>query len=65
MRLKIATGDGTAPCCGPSQRTKERKPKHKSSHVDWWIYENEKPYQHFELIVNFNEYYSYYGKERG
>ncbi len=61
---KIAKGV-TEPSCGPSQRTKERKPKQKSSHVDWWIYENEEPHQYFWLIEDFNEYYSNYMKERG
>lgn len=64
---KIAKGI-TEPECGPSQRTKERKkernPKYKSSHVDWWIYENEKPHQHFELIEDFAVYYSDYIKKR-
>ncbi|HHX59692.1 MAG TPA: hypothetical protein GX707_02980 [Epulopiscium sp.] len=64
---KIAEGF-TEPNCGPSQRTKERKkgrrPKYKSSHIDWWIYENEEPHQHFELIEDFNEYYSNYKRER-
>lgn len=58
---KIAKGI-TEPSCGPSQRTKERKPKLKSSHVDWWIYENEEPNKHFELIQDFEKFYSDYNK---
>lgn len=62
--FKIAIGV-TEPVCGPSQRTKERKPQQKNSHVDWWLYENAEPYNHFELIDNFNEFYSEYKKEKG
>lgn len=60
---KIAKGI-TEPTCGPSQRTRERKPKSKSSHVDWWIYENAKPHQYFELIEDFEKFYLDY-KTRG
>lgn len=60
---KIAKGI-TEPTCGLSQITKERKPKRKDSHIDWWIYENAEPHQHFELIENFEEFYEDY-KKRG
>ncbi len=60
---KIAKGF-TEPTCGPSQRTRERKPKSKTSHVDWWIYENAKPHKYFELIGNFKEFYEDYKRER-
>lgn len=36
--------------CGPCQRTSERIPKRKDSHVDWWIYENSNPEDYFEKI---------------
>lgn len=61
--FKIAQGY-TKPCCGLSQRTKERNPKYKGSHVDWWIYEGSKPNEHFELIENFEEFYIKYKIER-
>ncbi len=54
---KISKGI-TEPSCGPSQRTKERKPKSKGSHVDWWIYEYSEPHNHFELINDFEKFYS-------
>lgn len=37
------------------QRTKERK-KVKSSHVDWWLYKDARPYEEFEIIDNFDEH---------
>ena len=61
---KIAIGYTEAKC-GLSQITKERKPKSKSSHVDWWIYENAEPQKYFDMIKNFEEYYLNYKKERG
>ncbi len=60
--FKIAVGV-TSPDCGPSQRTKKRKPKSKNSHVDWWLYEGAKPYIHFTLIDDFEQYHKEY-KER-
>lgn len=47
----------TAPQCGPCLRTKEYKEKYKkSSHVDWWLYEDAKPYLEFKLIPDFGNY---------
>ncbi|MCL2049780.1 MAG: hypothetical protein FWG87_13755 [Defluviitaleaceae bacterium] len=51
---KIAKGT-TEPCCGRVQRTSERT-KEKTSHVDWWLYENALPHEHFEIIDDFGEY---------
>lgn len=61
---KIAIGK-TEPDCGPSQRTRERKPKRKcNSHVDWWLYENANPHEHFNIIDDFINYFENYEKER-
>lgn len=47
----------TIPQCGPCVRTKEYKKEcKKSSHVDWWLYEDSKPYTAFELISDFEQY---------
>ena len=43
----IASKGITSVTCGVIQRTKERKKK-KDSHVDWWLYENAKPWMYFE-----------------
>lgn len=51
---KIAVGM-TNPIWGLVQRTKERTGG-KTSHVDWWLYKNAKPYEEFELIEDFEEY---------
>jgi len=55
---KIAKGC-TNPVHGLVQRTKERTHK-KTSHVDWWLYENSTPYQDFQIIDDFNQYYHNY-----
>lgn len=54
---KIAIGK-TAPECGLSQRTRERKRKYKGSHVDWWLYMNAEPWKHFKIIDDFDTYFS-------
>ena len=59
--FKIAEGI-TSPDCGPSQRTKDRKPKSKGSHVDWWLYEKSEPHIHFTLIDDFDEYRKQYNE---
>lgn len=42
---------------GKLLRTKEYKKNYrKSSHIDWWLYKDAKPYESFELIDDFNEY---------
>lgn len=46
----IVAAGVTAIDCGVSQLTKEREPKRKNSHVDWWLYEGAKPYEHFEEV---------------
>lgn len=58
---KIAVGN-TNPVYGVVQRTKERTGG-KSSHVDWWLYKDAKPYLEFELIEDFEEYLQNYRKE--
>lgn len=40
----------TAETCGPSQMTKDRKPGHSSTHVDWWIHEESSPQLHFKEV---------------
>ena len=40
----------TSPLCGVSCRTKEWKTGYKGSHVDWWLYEDAKPWEHFEEV---------------
>lgn len=52
---KIAIGY-TNPEHGIVQRTRERFPKIKSSHVDWWLYKDSKPYSSYKLIENFTEH---------
>ena len=37
----------TAPSCGKSCRTRDWKHT-KSRHVDWWLYENSSPWEHFQ-----------------
>lgn len=61
--MKIAIGF-TEPCHGVVQRTKEREPikYKKSSHVDWWLYKDARPYQSFQMIENFESYYEEYKK---
>ena len=60
---QIAIGN-TNPEYGLVQRTKERNPKHKSSHVDWWLYKDVTPYKNFNIIDNFDEYFKNYKKEK-
>jgi len=60
---KIAFGI-THPQYGLVQRTKERKIKYKSSHVDYWLYEEATPYEKFEMIEDFDSYLEIYKKER-
>lgn len=60
---KIAIGK-TEPKCGLIQPTKERKKKSKSSHVDWWLYEDAKPYREFSLIDDFDQHLIEYKKEK-
>ncbi len=59
---QIAVGE-TNPRHGLVQRTKERTKK-RTSHVDWWLYKDASPYDEFEMIVNFEEYFLNYMKER-
>lgn len=40
----------TEKSCGPSQLTSERETGKKDSHVDWWIYENSSPQNHFQEV---------------
>jgi len=51
---KIAFGC-THESCGLVQRTCERKTC-KSSHVDWWLYEDAEPHLHFNIVDNFEEH---------
>ncbi len=53
----------TDPRHGIVQRTRERV-KSKSSHVDWWLYTDARPYEEFEMIDNFEEYILNCKKER-
>ena len=57
---KIAVGI-TSSECGVVQRTRERTGK-RTSHVDWWLYEGSKPYEHFLLIDDFTTYLEDYKK---
>lgn len=59
---QIAVGE-TNPRHGLVQRTRERTKK-RTSHVDWWLYRDASPYDEFEMIVNFEEYFQNYMKER-
>lgn len=40
----------THSACGVSCRTKDWKPKHKGSHVDWWLYVGATPWEHFSEV---------------
>lgn len=51
---KIAVGY-TDPDYGLVLRTKERTHK-TTSHVDWWLYQDARPYEAFELIADFEKY---------
>lgn len=57
----IAKGK-TNPAHGICQRTKERKEKYKSSHVDWWLYKKARPYEEFTIIPEFDQYLEDYNK---
>ena len=59
---QIAVGE-TNPRHGLVQRTKERSKK-RTSHVDWWLYKDASPNEEFEIIVNFEEFFQNYMKER-
>lgn len=54
--FKIAVGY-TKATHGLVQRTRERIRTQKNSHVDWWLYKDSTPYEEFELIADFEEYY--------
>ena len=51
--FKIAVGY-THPKHGLVQRTRERKPKKKDSHVDWWLYEDA-DFSSYEIREDLNE----------
>ncbi len=53
----------TAPSCGVSCRTKDWKVRYKSSHVDWWLYKDAKPWEHFEE-VNYEEELERFSKRK-
>ena len=59
---QIAVGE-TNQRHGLVQRTKERSKK-RTSHVDWWLYKDASPHEEFEIIVNFEEFFQNYMKER-
>lgn len=59
----IAIGE-TEPQYGLVQRTKERENR-RTSHVDWWLYEDAKPYEAFNIIPDFEKYLEEYKKNRG
>jgi hypothetical protein len=59
---KIAIGK-TDPKWGLVQPTKERVSK-KTSHVDWWLYKDARPYESFQLISDFENYLAVYKIER-
>ena len=59
---QIAVGE-TNPRHGLVQRTKERSKK-RTSHVDWWLYKDASPHEEFEIILNFEEFFQNYMKER-
>ena len=59
---QIAVGE-TNSRHGLVQRTKERSKK-RTSHVDWWLYKDASPHEEFEIIVNFEEFFQNYMKER-
>lgn len=58
MRPPYAIAKGnTLPIYGKVLRTKEYKAGYKkSSHIDWWLYQDAEPYNDFELIDDFKEY---------
>jgi len=61
---KIAKGF-TNPECGLVQRTRERnKNLKKSSHVDWWLYIDARPYESFQIIDDFEAYLEEYSKKK-
>ena len=53
----------TNPKHGLVQRTKERTGK-RTSHVDWWLYKDARPYEEFEIIADFEEHFQNYLRER-
>ena len=53
----------TDPRHGICQRTRERK-KTKTSHVDWWLYKDARPYEEFEIIDDFDKHLQNYIRER-
>lgn len=57
---KIAVGF-TEPKHGLVQRTRERTGT-KTSHVDWWLYKDARPYEEFEIIDDFCKYLDDYNK---
>lgn len=59
---QIAIGE-TNPRHGVVQRTRERI-KTKSSHVDWWLYKDARPYEEFELISDFETHLQTYIQKR-
>lgn len=58
----IAVGN-TESQYGLVQRTRERENR-KTSHVDWWLYKDAKPYEAFSIIPDFEEYIDEYKKNR-
>lgn len=59
---RIAVGK-TKPIHGLVQRTRERTGK-RTSHVDWWLYKDARPYQEFEIIDDFTAYLKGYDEKR-
>lgn len=53
----------TNPKHGLVQRTKERTGK-RTSHVDWRLYKDARPYEEFEIIADFEEHFQNYLRER-
>lgn len=60
---KIAIGK-TNPVYGKVQRTKARMKKYRSSHIDWWLYEDATPHKEFKLIEDFKQYLNRYSEEK-
>lgn len=60
---KIAEGY-TDPQYGLVQRTKERMIKTRSSHVDWWLYQDAAPQNSFEMIPDFDFFLANYNLEK-
>ena len=58
---KIAIGE-TSPSCGKVQRTRERIKSRKDSHVDWWLYADDRPFEYFNMIDDFESYLEEYKK---